>query len=154
MTLAFRAADLRDPEERQFVIATWSSSFKKAFAAGLIATEDWPAVMHPQLGKILDRAGSRAVIACDTEDSTFFYGWIAGDTSECMPVIYYCYVKEPYRKAGYARQLFAAFDVDPSQPFTMACQTPTSIALRDKIPRARWNPLEVRYPKDSRRTRT
>lgn len=155
MAVAFRHADLSDENERQFVITTWSSSFKKSFTAGLIRTEDWPAIMHAQLGKILDREGARAVLAVDTEDPTFFYGWIAGDTSDRTAVIYYVYVKEPYRRAGYARKLFAAFGVDPGSAFTFVCKTPVAIeiALRDKIPRARWNPLEVRYPKEARRSR-
>lgn len=161
--IAFREADLGNREERMFMISTWSSSWKKSHDAGLIASEDWAEVMHPQFGKILDRKGTRAILGYDAAEPNFWYGWAAGDTSERTPVVYYCYVKEPYRQAGYkagvrtgdgyARQLLAKLGVDPSASFTYICQTPLAIQLREsKFPRARRNPNEVRYPKTARRT--
>lgn len=161
MTAVFRNADPTNEGERIFIVSTWASSCKKSYDAGIIWTEDWASIMHPQIGRILDQPHARVVLAVDSEDPSFFYGWIAGDTTEATPIVYYVYVKEPYRRAGYrigqrvgdgyARQLFAAFGVDPAAPFTYVCQTPAMIKLRDKIPRARRNPLEVRYPKENRR---
>lgn len=100
MSIAFRAADLRSPD-RTFIVSTWSSSFKTAHAAGLIHTDDWATIMHAQIGKILDRADARAVIAFERDDPDFLYGWIAGDTAERPAVVWYVYVKEAYRRAGY-----------------------------------------------------
>lgn len=151
MTVAFRPANLDAIEDRKFIISTWSSSFKKAHSAGLITSDDWPKVMHDQLGKILTRPGARSILAYEKQSPSFFYGWIAGDTSERTPCVYYVYVKEPYRRAGYAKQLFAELGVNPLDHFVFVCQTPWSIQLREKIPRAKWNPNEVRYPKDTRR---
>ncbi|NUO54310.1 MAG: hypothetical protein HOV80_36155 [Polyangiaceae bacterium] len=146
--LAFRPAGGRDSADRDFIIATWSSSFKKSHSAGLIHADDWAAVMRPQLERILDRG--RAVIACDKTDPNYFYGWIAGDTSESTPVIFYAYVKEPYRRTGIGRDLFAAFGVDPTKYFVYVCK-PVSIVLLGKVRLARFNPNEVRYPKENRR---
>lgn len=148
MKLSFRPARGRDSDDCQFVIATWSSSYKKSHSAGIICTEDWADLMRPQFEKHLERRDARTLMACDRDDPNFFYGWIAGDTSESTPVIYYVYVKEPYRRAGIARQLFAAFGVDPTKYFVYVCGAPIAIRL---VPHARFNPNEVRYPKESRR---
>jgi GNAT superfamily N-acetyltransferase len=149
MKLAFRPA-VR--EDRAFIIPTWSASYKKSRYAGLITSEDWADVMHRQLGKILDRAGARAIVAYDRQDPDYFYGWIAGDTSEPTPVVYYVYTKEPYRRAGIARGLFAALGVDPTRYFVYVCSPVNdSQELIRKLPSARFNTLEVRYPKEQRR---
>lgn len=145
MKLSFRPALAAD---RPFVVSTWSSSFKKSHSAGIIHTDDWAALMRPQLEKVLDRDEARTLIACDKDDANYFYGWIAGDTSESTPVVFYVYVKEPYRRSGIARQLFAALGVDPSRYFVYVCGAPLAIRL---VPHARFNPNEVRYPKEARR---
>jgi hypothetical protein len=158
MKLAFRPA-VR--EDRAFIIPTWSASYKKSRYAGLITSEDWADVMHRQLGKILDRAGARAIVAYEKDDPDFYYGWIAGDTSEPTPVVYYVYTKEPYRRGGkgrlwdgpgLARRLFAALGVDPTRYFVYVCSPVNdSQELIRKLPSARFNTLEVRYPKEQRR---
>lgn len=150
MTIHHRPANRTDTD-RQFLVSTWSASYKKSHRAGIIQAEDWAGVMHPQISKALDRQDARAVIAYEKDDPTFFYGFIAGDTSEATPVVYYLYVKEPYRQRGIARGLFAAFGVDPSQPFLYVCETGIVLKLKSKIPFARFNNNEVRYPKEQRR---
>jgi hypothetical protein len=134
-----------------FVVSTWSASYKKSRSAGIIHTDDWPAIMHPQINKILDRDGARCLIAYEHDDPDYFYGWIAGDTSERVPVVYYVYVKAPYRRSGIAGRLFGALGVDPKSRFVYVCSTLAALQLSEKIPYALWNPLEVRYPKESRR---
>lgn len=154
MTIAFRPANLVDngrDSERAFVRATWSRAFKKSFDAGMIWTDDWERVMHPQIDRVLDRTGTRVVLAYETESPTFLYGWIAGDTSEDTPVVFFAYVKEPYRRQGFGRELLQALGVDAREPFTYTCRTSVVRHLRGKIPLGRYNPLEVRYPKQARR---
>ncbi len=159
--ITFRPADLTNGEERTFVIASWSASYKQSKHAGMIVAEDWPRIMHEQIGKILARPASDVIIGVDSDDASFFYGWIAGDKSGAIPVVYYCYVKEPYRKAGYAngvrigdgygRRLLAAFGVDPSKHFLMGCMTSAITGDRfepgigPKIPRAKFEPNAMRY---------
>jgi hypothetical protein len=153
MKLAFRPADLSDDEDRQFVIATWSSSFKHANSAGLIASEDWSTVMHPQFAKVLARRDARTIVAYERTDPTFFYGWVAGDTTDIYPpYVFYAYVKEPFRRLGVARALFDRLGVDLFAPLAYACHTPAAAAMRDagKIPRARHKPLVARFPKEQR----
>lgn len=149
MKLAFRSA--AGAEDRRFVIATWASSYKTSYASGLIQSEDWPRIMHEQIGKVLDRAGAKTLVAYEKTDPGFLYGFISGDVSDrYAPIVAYCYVKEPYRRSGIARALFRELGVDPLQPFVYACKTPAVTHMHDKIPKARWNPLAVRYPKETR----
>lgn len=150
MKLAFRPVGGRGTEERGFVVSTWSRSYKSRHSAGLITSEDWPAVMHPQLEKHLDRAGARTILAYEKGDPNFFYGWIAGDTSERVPVVYYAYVKEAYRRAGVARALLDAIGIDPSLFFVYVCDGPSMGWIAGRITHARYNPSEVRYPKQRR----
>jgi len=148
VTIAYRPAL---PEDRMFLVSNWSSSFKKSHHAGLIWTEDWADVMHKQINKALDRPCVRSVIAFENTDPRFLYGFIVGDTTEATPIVYYVYVKEGFRKAGYARGLFAALGVVPEKAFTYVCKTSVVSRLVDKIPFGRHNPLEGRYPKEQRR---
>lgn len=144
------------PGDRQFIIATWSSTYKNAHTAGLILAEDWAAIMHDQLGKLLERPNTRTIIAC--EPGGFLYGWICGDTSGLIPVVHYVYVKAGYRSMKvsedsfsgprHARGLFRELGIDPNQPYLYSCKTPTVAALQEagKIPRgARFCPQAGRY---------
>lgn len=151
MTITFRPAAGRDSEDRTFIVSTWSSSWKGSNYAGIIDADDWSAIMRPQFEKHLERPDARAIIACERNDPSYFYGWIAGDVVERTPVVWYVYVKEPYRRTGIARRLFAALGVDPARRFIYACGSPMAIRLADKIPLARLNPNGLRYTKATRR---
>jgi hypothetical protein len=156
MTIAYRAAELADAE---FIVPLWSRAFKTSRSAGMIASEDWARVMHPQIQKLLNRPGVRTIVAYENTDPKFLYGFITGNTAEVPPTVHFCYVKEYYRRAGYARGLFAALGVDPSRSFSFTCWTPICAKLtqdqRDehgvpipqtaKLPFARHNPNLARY---------
>jgi len=150
--ITLRPADLSNQDDRTFVRSTWSRAFKQSNDAGLIHTDDWALVMHRQFDRILDRPGARAIIACDRDDPTFLYGWIAGDTSGRDRVVFFTYVKEPYRRRGIGRALFLELGLDAHTPFTYVCRTPMTLDrhlhLRRRLPLARFNPHVVRYSKD------
>lgn len=161
MTIAFRDANAGD---RKFVIASWLDSFRTAFAAGMIAMDDWYTVMWPQIEKVLDRPGVRTIVAYETEDDdpgiADLYGFISFDPTHVerrsglpLPYVYYCYVKETSRRAGRARRLFGAAGIDPRAQFAYACRTEMAIKLGQKIPMAKWQPLAARFAKEpTRRT--
>lgn len=162
MKLAFRPAELDErrclcagrPEDSPHcspVVSMWSASYKKSHHAGLIWCDDWAAVMHPQISGVIARADLTVLLAVEKDDPSFVYGFIAGDVSERTPVVYYVNVKAPYRKSGIARRLFGALGVDPSKYFVYVCKTGIVSTLAHKIPAARFNNLEARYPKENRR---
>jgi GNAT superfamily N-acetyltransferase len=150
------------PDDRDFIVSSWSSSFKRSHFAGMIHTDDWAAVMHPQIRRVLERPDARAMVAYEKTDPAFLYGFIAGDTSlhvpvvedgqrkvYTLPVVFYVFVKEAYRRVGIARGLFTALGVDPLRPFIYTGRTGVVRTLIEarKIPRADWNPLVARYEK-------
>lgn len=148
--IAIRPANLRDEAERAFIRSTWSRAFKVADDAGMIHTDDWSTVMHRQIDRVLDRPDARALLAYESDEPSFWYGWIAGDTSGAASVVFFSYVKEPYRRQGIARDLFARFGLGERTPFMFVCRTPMVAKLKHKVPFARYNPREVRYPKETR----
>ncbi len=147
-------------DDRRFIVSAWASSYKSAHAAGMIASEDWATIMHPQIAKLLSRAGTRAVIAYEPEGDLgdFTYGFIAGDPTHDLPIVFYTYVKEPFRSqpiAGqpgsrsgprHARGLFSAIGIDPGKPFLYACRTAIVARISHKFDRrARFVPAAARY---------
>lgn len=144
MTIAHRPVTLDDHD---FVVSTWSISYKRSHSAGIIQADDWAEVMRPQIVKVLARPGMRAILAYAKKDADYFYGWIAGDTSQPVPLVAYVYVKEAYRRQGIARGLFDALGIDPTRPFTYACKTGIVSELSSKIPFARFNNNDIRYSK-------
>lgn len=135
------------------IVSLWSSSYRKSHYAGLIWHEDWAAVMHPSITTILAKQARTAIMAVDPKDHSFIYGFIVGDTIGATPVVDYVFVKEPYRRGGVARALFAELGVSPTQRFVMSCKTRIVSQLASKIPSARFDNEQARYPKDERRRR-
>lgn len=159
MTFAFRDMEV---EDRHFVVDAWCRSYQFAHAAGIISVDTWFSVMIPQVERILDRPDARTIVAHkadETDRLADLQGFIIVDTAELVPVVFYVFVKEAYRKAGRARGLFGAAGVDPAKPFFYVCTTGVvSRVYNDrKIPLARYDPLIARFPKDDprrpRRTR-
>lgn len=146
MSIAFRPAELAD---HKFIISTWSRAFKRSRAAGIIASEDWEAVMHRQAQRLLARPTMRAIIAFERDDPDFFYGWIAGETAGRVPVVHFTYVKEDYRRwkdLHIGRLLFAALGVDPRKYFVFTCWTPILLEFDPSpIPLAKHDPNFARY---------
>jgi hypothetical protein len=164
MKLAFRPAE---PDERRClcpgrpedsracspIVSLWSSTYKQSHYRGLIWHEDYAATMHASITKIIDRQARAVIVAFEKDDPTFLYGFIVGDTTGNVPVIDYVCVKEPYRRNGVARALFAELGVTPSERFVYSCKTRIVTQLASKIPAARYDNIQAVYPKDERRRR-
>ena len=152
MSIAHRAADER---YRNFIVRSWLASYRDADSAGMVAVEDWYDVMTPQVVKVLDQPDVVATVAYETTNDdagSNAYGFIVGDTSERPALVYYVFVKQPFRRSGVARGLFAAIGVDPEMPFHYVCSTPWVSRLQRKIPMSRWTPRAGRFPKHERRS--
>jgi hypothetical protein len=161
VTIAYRPAELADA---QFIVSTWSRAYKRSKQAGIIATEDWERVMHPQIQRLLARPTTTTIVAYENTDPDFLYGHIAGDLTGNMlfddergewvfdpsPLIYFCYVKESFRRAGYARGLFAQLGVDPRRRFLFTCWTPVVAKIASEIPLAKHIANLARYPKSTK----
>jgi len=164
MKLAFRPATADErrclcpgrPEDSRRcspIVSLWSSSYKESHYAGLIWEEDWADIMHRQIAKIMERQKRTAIIACEKDDPDFLYGFIVGDTTGTTPVVDYVFVKEPYRKEGVARALFGELGVLPLGRFVYSCKTRIVSRVAAKIPLARFDNEQAKYPKEFRRRR-
>lgn len=131
------------PNDRSFVVSNWAATFRTAFAAGMIAMEDWDSVMYPQIEKVLGRAGTKTVVAFDADGPI---GFIAANPTEKPPHVFYVYVQQDARKQHVARALFDAVGINPDMPFGYTCKTRVLSDLARKIPMAQWRPLIARFP--------
>lgn len=144
MTLAFRRATDSD---MTCVVGTFLDSTRSTFGAGLIQMDDWRDVMEPQARKLFARPGAEVLVAYmpGEEPPYDVYGWLAHETGHPWPVVVYCYVMKSYRGLGVARRLFAEAGISPQGSFRHATWLDRELAA--KVPRARWSPLTVRFPR-------
>lgn len=156
------------PPDRRFIVESWLDSYKDSHTAGLIPMESWYSTMRPIIQDILDRPGVTAHVAAwagESSGAADLAGWCAVERGFLVqvrarrfrryvkrlvvcqePLVLYVLVKQPYRRTGIARALFAAAGVDPEQPFRYACRTGVLSKLKAKVPHATWEPMVVRYP--------
>ncbi len=157
MKLAFRPAE--SDEDVKFVISSWLDASRLSYSSGLIQMEDWYSVMWPQYEKAMKRDGMRAIVAYEPTDPDFVYGFIVADpTEQRVPdgdsvrwwpaLVLFVFVKSNFRRHGIARRLFDDVGVDPGKPFIHSVNTQQASRLSHKVPRARFNPLCARFPKE------
>lgn len=142
-SLAYRLA--RD-HDRPLIVESWLSSYRTAHAAGLIAMDDWHAVMLPQIERVLARPDCATHVAYHPGEDlpgADLYGWIAAEPTDAGPLVHYCYVKVAYRRMGIASGLLAAAGVDRAQPWSYSCKTGVVSSLPLGV--GRWRPLVARF---------
>ncbi len=153
MTIAHRPADAGD---RNLIVKSWAASYRDSDTAGFFKARNWYAFVTAQIVETLAEPDVIATIAYETENDdpgSNAYGFIVADCSERPALVYYTYVKAPYRRSGIARGLLAAIGIDPAAPFDYVCSTPDVSLLERKIPLSRWMPRLGRYPKSEIRNR-
>lgn len=146
------------PDDRQFVVSAWSSSYRTSPYAGLLSMASYADVMHREIGLILDHCSTQTIVAEEPGETDhlgrpFLYGFVARHAIAAPdPYVYYVYVKTPYRRGaikglpqGYATRLFAAAGIDPRKRFVYACHTSYCTELARKIPLAELNTLPARF---------
>lgn len=129
--------------DRIFIDYGWLDAYRWAHAAGMIHMDDWRDVMLPQIARVRSRPKTVTMVA---EENGSPVGFMCAEPGD-LPLVFFVYVKAPYRKAGYARGLFKAIGIDPQERFVYACKTPvvTEITQRYKIPCAKWDPYAARF---------
>lgn len=150
--------------DRDFVISTWSGSFRTSRHAGMLAMETYAETMHLEIEAVLNRPSTQVTVAfepdqnitaADGQQLPFLYGFIATREDLARPYVYYAYVKTAYRRGrerlslslGHGEGLLAAAGIDARAPFGFACRTSISDQLQRarKIPLAEWDPLPARF---------
>jgi hypothetical protein len=150
-----------------FVVSAWSSSFRTSPYAGLLSMVRYADIMHREIGEILARPSTAAIVRYDAiqrddRGRQLLYGFLVHRTDLGRPYVYYVYVRAawadrpPIRRQGHAAALFAAAGIDPARAFSYACRTAASDALTQpqwiggipqpaKLPHAKWDQLPARY---------
>lgn len=133
-----------------FVVQSWLDSYRTAHAAGMIAMERWYLVMEPEVRAVLARPLCTAWVAHNPggEQGSDVYGWLALELGEGPPLVFYVYVKHPYRRMGIAAGLLAHAGVDVTREWHYACRT--AVCAKLALGRARWTPLTARFPPGDR----
>lgn len=139
-----------EPHDRRFVVDAWARSFQNADTAGMISPARWFAVIIPEIERILDARDTETFVAYEPNDKdrlADLYGFIVMDRSAPPPIVYYCYTKSVYRRAGIARGLFDAAGIDPGRLFLYTCTTAvvSRLVFDRKLPHAVWSPHMARF---------
>lgn len=130
-----------DATDERFVVSGWSSSQRMTRDIPLVPMAMWADnFWHPVVRAALARETASTLVAVGSERDAR-RGFICYEPGYVM----YCYVAEPYRRNGVARELFAAANIDPSARFTYACRTKSSWMLRGKVPFASYDPMRARF---------
>lgn len=162
---------LAQPRDMAFVRESWLASFRDAAAAGVIPMPHYRRVYLEAIDWVLARPGVEVWVAFDpgeTDPEMDLFGWLClergGLKVSCrrrvkgrwrsaleplnVPLVHYVFTKQPYRRLGIARGLFAAAHVNPTSRWLYSFKTAAVAELRDKIPLAMWSPMTARHPKE------
>lgn len=148
-------------DDLDFVVSTWSSSYRLSPYAGLLAMATYADVMHREIATILARPSTAVTVAHEPGESVetpagprpFVYGFIAIRTDLPGPYVYYVFVKGAYRRGrrrlglpeGHATALLRAAGIDPRDPIKFACRTPLGDLAARKTPLAEFDSLPGRF---------
>jgi GNAT superfamily N-acetyltransferase len=143
------------PDDRSFIVETWITSCRNR--PSIVSVGDWHGVMSLAINRIL-ASGAKVIVAADADADpgvADLLGWLAyepnavdraydertrgfdyrrvplADRDRSMdPLVWYCFVKAPYRKHGVARRLFAHARIDPRGRFHYIVETSVVAELR------------------------
>lgn len=125
--------------DRRFVLSGWSSSWRSSRDIAFVPFDSWPDYSHPLIHAAIDRVTTLIDEGIDRRGFISFEG-------NC---VWYCYIAQPFRGYGIARDLFAAAGIDPSKYFEYAVRTKASWECRGKIPLAHYAPYRARSRKET-----
>lgn len=95
-----------EPDDIPFVASSWIRSYSERgrTAQGM----EYAAQMDghgPIVDEILRRATTRATIACYPQQPKLILGWVVTEGTSRAAIVHYVYVKQNYRRNGFAKKL-------------------------------------------------
>ncbi len=120
MPVSFR--EWRD-EDRAFVMDSWLRSYRSSKWAGITPNHLYFDVTRVCINQLLDR-GAKILIAHAPTSEDAIIGFLCYEQLKNGEVaVHYCYVKDPYRRAGVASRLIARVYTDHEKPLYYTFRT-------------------------------
>lgn len=103
-TSEFKARPLNPEKDLNFILSTWLQSYRNSEFAHSIEKEVYYKQHQMIIAQVLKHPTNSVTIICDKEDEDQILGYICYSTD--APIIYFAYVKHPFRKLGLGRYMF------------------------------------------------
>jgi len=108
-----------DPSDLAFIFNSWLKSYRDSSFGKSISNPMYFRQHHHVIDKLIGR--TEIILAVNQDDPKQIYGYVCMERRGPIPILHYLYVKQPYRKLGIARQLFALL---PDDPFIYTHESP------------------------------
>lgn len=92
-----RKADVR------FITNSWLKSYRDSWAVKGCPNDLYYKYQHKVIEALLPSSG--VLVLCDTQDEDHIVGWMVYQRAHGLVLVHYLYVKYPFRKHGFARQM-------------------------------------------------
>ncbi len=122
------------------VYDAWLDAFYDAHASGPMPSDVYRAAYRETIRRILTM--TPALVARSPRDENLLYGFVCATAAP--PVLYFLYVKQPYRRRGFARALMQHVGLTPAKRFVFTFKTALATELVEHWPHARFDPLMLR----------
>lgn len=136
-----------------FVADSWLESFRMSHAAGPVPMDLYWPLYREIIARALQRPNMRCLIACNPEDESQIYGYLCHEVSDTgVPVIFYCFTKQVFRRVGVQRALFEAAGIKANERLLYCFKTPMGGKVAQKLRGATWDPLYPRFLRPKKET--
>src|SRR5678815_2074409 len=130
------------PSDQGYIAATWARSVLSTHAHQRHLSSRTGAQVGKQIDRVMDRADTRALVACRDRDPNFITGWMIYVDGPRTPTIHYLYVRRDERGVGIAAQLLARVGVDRLHGVVCTSLGPSSESMRGRFRASVYIPLQ------------
>lgn len=97
-------------EDKDFIYSSWLRSYRPSKANVGLDSDVYYERHSNRINAILQRAGTRVVVASNPEDDDHLFGYIVFEIQATKTILHYIYVKQSYRQLGLARRMLEILD--------------------------------------------
>lgn len=130
------------PSDQGYIAATWARSVLSTHAHQRHLSSRTGEQVGKQIDRVMDRADTRALVACRDADPDFITGWMIYVVGPTVPTVHYLYVRRDERGVGIAAQLLERVGVDRKRGVVCTSHGPSSESMRGRYRASVHLPLE------------
>ena len=133
-----QATELRPagPDDLNFILSSWLKSYRRSDFAKGITNQTFFRYHQDLINQILRQ--NEVTILASAEDDTQILGYMVHASES--PIIYFTYVKNPFRRMGLCRHMYHTFAERFEDDIKIHCT--------HRLPLQQWNALTERYNLD------